>query len=176
MAVGDAYVFPGFLTPVLTQLFFPKPPTTFSHASSEVRGENMPERNHLNWGSNSQPPSHESDTLTTEPPWWGTTESSAWFFNVLGVLHHHMGPGFKISSERQLVIVKMTSPGIEPTTSSFQVKCSTIWAMGSCQTELTHVYYSNLYQPILYPWTTIQTLFWLLSMELETIDPLTFFV
>ena len=29
MAVGDAYVFPGFLTPVLIQLFFPKPPTTF---------------------------------------------------------------------------------------------------------------------------------------------------
>ena len=29
MAVDDAYVFPGFLTPVLTQLFFPKPPTTF---------------------------------------------------------------------------------------------------------------------------------------------------
>ena len=29
IAVGDAYVFPGFLTPVLTQVFFPKPPTTF---------------------------------------------------------------------------------------------------------------------------------------------------
>ena len=29
MAVGDAHVFPGFLRPVLTQLFFPKPPTTF---------------------------------------------------------------------------------------------------------------------------------------------------
>ena len=29
MAVGDPYVFPGFLTRVLTQLFFPKPPTTF---------------------------------------------------------------------------------------------------------------------------------------------------
>ena len=29
LAVGDAHVFPGFLTPVLTQLFFPKPPTTF---------------------------------------------------------------------------------------------------------------------------------------------------
>ena len=29
MTVGDAYVFPGFLTPVLTQLFLPKPPTTF---------------------------------------------------------------------------------------------------------------------------------------------------
>ena len=27
MVVGDAHVFPGFLTPVLTQL--PKPPTTF---------------------------------------------------------------------------------------------------------------------------------------------------
>ena len=44
MAVGDAYVFPGFLTPVPTQLFFPKPPTTFSHASTEMRGENTPER------------------------------------------------------------------------------------------------------------------------------------
>ena len=29
MAVGDAQVFPGFLVPVLTQLFFPKPLTTF---------------------------------------------------------------------------------------------------------------------------------------------------
>ena len=29
MAVGDAYVFPGFLTPALTLLLFPKPPTTF---------------------------------------------------------------------------------------------------------------------------------------------------
>ena len=28
-AVGAAYVVPGFLTPVLTQLFFPKPSTTF---------------------------------------------------------------------------------------------------------------------------------------------------
>ena len=28
MAVSDAHVFPCFLTPVLTQLFFPKPPTT----------------------------------------------------------------------------------------------------------------------------------------------------
>ena len=44
MAVGDAYVFPGFLTPVLTQLFFPKPPATFLNASAVVRGENTPER------------------------------------------------------------------------------------------------------------------------------------
>ena len=28
MAVGDAYVFPGFVKPALTQLFCPKPPTT----------------------------------------------------------------------------------------------------------------------------------------------------
>ena len=29
MAIDDTYVFPGFLTPVLTLPFFPKPPTTF---------------------------------------------------------------------------------------------------------------------------------------------------
>ena len=40
MAVGDAYVFPGFLTPVLTQLFFQKPPTTF--LTCFCRGENTP--------------------------------------------------------------------------------------------------------------------------------------
>ena len=70
MAVGDAYVFPGFLTPVLAQLFFQKPPLLFSNASAEVRGKNTPERK-VNRGSNSQPPGHESDTLTTEPPGWG---------------------------------------------------------------------------------------------------------
>ena len=65
MAVGDAHVFPGFLTPVLTQPFFPKPPTTFltcfcrKYARKKVR---------VNRGSNSQPPGHESDTLTTEQP------------------------------------------------------------------------------------------------------------
>ena len=58
-------MFPGFLT----QLFFPKPPTTFltcfcrgewrKYAGKKVR---------LDRGSNSQPPGHESDTLTTEPP------------------------------------------------------------------------------------------------------------
>ena len=68
MAVGDAHVFPGFLTPLITQLFIPKPPTTFltcfcigerrKYAGKIVR---------LNRRSNSQPPGHESDTLTTEP-------------------------------------------------------------------------------------------------------------
>ena len=44
MAVGDAYVFPGFLTPVLILLFFQSHRLLFSHASAEVRGENTPER------------------------------------------------------------------------------------------------------------------------------------
>ena len=69
MAVGDAHVFPGFLTPVLRQLFFPKPPTTF--LACFCRGERRKyagKKSHLNWGSNSQPPGHESDTFTTEPP------------------------------------------------------------------------------------------------------------
>ena len=69
MAIGDAHVFPGFLTPVLTQLFFPKPPTTF--LTCFCRGERRKyagKKSRLNQGSNSQPPDHESDTLTTEPP------------------------------------------------------------------------------------------------------------
>ena len=44
MAVGDAYVFPGFLTPVLTQLSFQSHRLLFSSASAEVRGENTQER------------------------------------------------------------------------------------------------------------------------------------
>ena len=51
-----------------------------------------------------------------------TSESSAWFYNVLGVWHRHTGPRFKVSSERQLITVRLTSPGIEPTTSSFHVE------------------------------------------------------
>ena len=69
MAVDDAYVFPGFLTPILTQLFFPKPPTTFP--TCFCRGERRKyagKKSSLNWGSNSQPPGHKSNTLTTEPP------------------------------------------------------------------------------------------------------------
>ena len=57
MAVGDAYVFPGFLTPVLTQLFFPKPLTTF--LTCFCRGERRKytrKKVRLNQGSNSQPP------------------------------------------------------------------------------------------------------------------------
>ena len=74
MAVGDTHVFPGFLTPVQTQLFFPKPLTTF--LTCFCRGERQKyagKKSRLNRGSNSQPPGHESNTLTTEPPGWGTT-------------------------------------------------------------------------------------------------------
>ena len=76
MAVGDAYVFPGFLTPVLTQLFSPKPPTTFLTCFLN-RGERRKypgKKNCINWGLNSQPPGHESDTLTTEPTWLGSKQ------------------------------------------------------------------------------------------------------
>ena len=69
MAVGDEHVFPGFLTPVLTQISFQSHRLLFSHASAEVRGENTPKNKvHLNLVSNSQPPGHESNTLTTDPP------------------------------------------------------------------------------------------------------------
>ena len=44
MVVGDAHVFPGFITPVLIQLSFQSHQLLFSHASAEVRGENTPER------------------------------------------------------------------------------------------------------------------------------------
>ena len=63
------HMFPGFLTPVLTQLFFPKPPTSF--LTCFCRGERRNyagKKSHLNQGTNSQPPGHESNTLTTELP------------------------------------------------------------------------------------------------------------
>ena len=69
MSTIDAHVFPGFLTPVLTQLFFPKSPTTFLTCFS--RGERRKyagKKFRLNHVSNSKPPGYESDTLTTEPP------------------------------------------------------------------------------------------------------------
>ena len=87
MAVGDAHVFPGFLTPVLTQLFFPKPPTTF--LTCFCRGERRKyagKKSRLNRGSYSQPPGHESDTLTTEPPGWGDNFKDEFRNEVIGRL------------------------------------------------------------------------------------------
>ena len=78
MAVSDAYVFAGFLTPVLTQLFFPQAPTTF--LTCFCRGERRNyagKKSCLHWESNSQPPGQESDTLTTEPSGRGSLSESA---------------------------------------------------------------------------------------------------
>ena len=84
MVVGDAHVFPGCLTPVLTQLFFPKPLTTFPTCFCRgERRENAGKKVHLNRGSNSQPPGHESDTLTTEPPGGDVASFSDLLYNML---------------------------------------------------------------------------------------------
>ena len=45
MAVGDAHAFHGFFTPVLTQISFQSNQLLFPHASAEVRGKTIPERN-----------------------------------------------------------------------------------------------------------------------------------
>ena len=79
MAVGDAHVFPGFLTSVLTQLFFPKPLTTF--LTCFCRGERQKyagKKVRLNRELNSQPPGHEFDMLTTEPPGAGPELAVLW--------------------------------------------------------------------------------------------------
>ena len=48
---GDTHVFPGFLTPVLTQLSFQSHRLLFLPASAELRGENTPERKFASTGS-----------------------------------------------------------------------------------------------------------------------------
>ena len=70
MAVGDAYVFPGFLTPVLPNTsFFPNPPTTFLQCFNRYeRRKYVGYKVRHNRVSNSQPPAHAFDTLTTELP------------------------------------------------------------------------------------------------------------
>ena len=69
MAAGDAYVFPGFLTPLLTQPFFP-------YFYRGERRKYAGKKSRLNRGSNSQPPGNESDALTTEPPRQGSSVSN----------------------------------------------------------------------------------------------------
>ena len=72
MAIGDAHVFPGFLTLELKQRFFPKPPTTFlTYFCRDDRRKFAGKKFRFKRGSNSQPPGHESNTFTTEPPGWG---------------------------------------------------------------------------------------------------------
>ena len=115
MAVGDAYVFPGFLTPELTQLFFPKQPTTF--LTCFCRGDRRKyagKKSRFNRGSNSQPPGHESDTVTTEPPGRGLI-SQRDMMNESSLKGHHL---LKVSSVGNNVEV------------AEEVRC--------CDKELTH--------------------------------------
>ena len=84
MVVSDAYVFPGFLTLVLIQLFFQKPPNTF--LTCFCRGERPKytgKKVHLNMESNSQPRGHESDMLTTEPHGLGAEKCLAQLYYVI---------------------------------------------------------------------------------------------
>ena len=62
MAVGDANVFPGFRTAVLTQIPSQSHQLLFSRALAEVRGENTPKRNHASTGS--QTHNHQVMSLT----------------------------------------------------------------------------------------------------------------
>ena len=72
MAAGDAHVFPGFLTQVLTQLIFQKPPATFLRCFCRDERRTYAEKKvHFNRGSNSKPADHEFDRLTAEPPGQG---------------------------------------------------------------------------------------------------------
>ena len=64
--VGDAYVFPGFLTPVHTQISFQNHRVLFSHASAEMRGENTLERNFASTGSPTC--NHQVMSPTRSPP------------------------------------------------------------------------------------------------------------
>ena len=64
-SVTHIIVFPGFLTPVLTQLSFQSYRLLFSHASAEVRGENTPERIFASTGSRTQ--KHQVMSPTRSP-------------------------------------------------------------------------------------------------------------
>ena len=84
MAVDDARVFPGFLTPVLTQLFFPKPPTTFLKCFCiGVRLKYAGKKVCFNLESNSQPPGHE---LPPPPHGVGAMISKAFLLKVFKIL------------------------------------------------------------------------------------------
>ena len=64
MAVGNTFVFPGFLTPALTQLSFQSHQLLFSHAL-EVRVKNKPERNFASTGYQTQ--NHQVMSQTRSP-------------------------------------------------------------------------------------------------------------
>ena len=65
MAVGDAHMFSGFVTPLLKQLSFQSHRLLFSHASAEMRGENTPERKFASTEDGT--PNHQVMSLTRSP-------------------------------------------------------------------------------------------------------------
>ena len=93
MAVGDAHVFPGFLTPVLTQLSFQSHRLLFSHVSEEVRGEITPERKFASTGSRTHnhqvisptrsPLSHPGGILLVPSPGFLSIYSSIYLFQFI---------------------------------------------------------------------------------------------
>ena len=81
MAVGDAQVFPGLLTPVLTQLPFQSHRLLLSHASAEVKGENTPERKFASTGSRTR--NHQVVSPKSSPA------SQPWLDDMLlGITNH----------------------------------------------------------------------------------------
>ena len=63
MVVSD--MFPGFLTPLPTQLSFQSHRLLFSHASAEVSGENTPQRKFTSTGYRTH--NHQVTSLTRSP-------------------------------------------------------------------------------------------------------------
>ena len=73
MAVGAAYVFPSFLTAVLTQVSFQSQQLrTFLICFRGERRKYAGKNQSLVQPGIKQPLGHESDTLNTEPPGWGS--------------------------------------------------------------------------------------------------------
>ena len=78
MAVSDAHLFPGFLTPVITLLFFPKPPTTFltcfgsgemrKHAGKKSASTGDRTHNHQVMSPTSSPLSHPGEACFIGSP------------------------------------------------------------------------------------------------------------
>ena len=71
MAVGDVYMFPWLSNTSTNTTFCPKPPTPFLTCFSRNEGRKYALIKKVRL-SNSQPPGHEFDTLTTEPTGRGT--------------------------------------------------------------------------------------------------------
>ena len=92
MAVGDAHVFPGFLTPVLTQLFLPKPPITFLTCFS--RGESREVKIHQEENSHQQ-----GIELTTTWSWVRHIHHGATW---AGPVREREKDSFKIQNSRTL--------------------------------------------------------------------------